>query len=62
MKKALHALVAGGHVPTAVNSRAPAFARELVSHDGLVAAVKAKKVPGANLAATWPTAKVCAKL
>ncbi len=60
--KALHALVSGGHVPTAINTRAPAFARKLVSHEGLVAAVKAKKVPGANLASTWPTAKVCAKL
>jgi hypothetical protein len=62
VRKALHAIVSGGNIPVAVNSRAPAFARNMVSHAGLVAAVQEAKVAGANLASNWSLHTLCSKV
>ncbi len=58
---AVHAIIAGGNVPE-VNPHGFAFAKRLVSREGLVAAVKAQKVPGANLASSWPLTVLCKKI
>lgn len=61
VRKALHALVAGGNVPR-VNPKGRAFARRMLTREALVEAVKARGVPGKSLASTWSTETLCKKL
>lgn len=62
VKRALHALVAGGNVPR-VNPKGRVFARRMLTKEALVSEVRSRaNVAGKNLASTWGIEALCRKL